>query len=443
MPCKMEVRLPDFVMLKIFSFLDGLSLLQASQVNKTVRALRSGILFDYTVWAQHPEKMRWTFCSSDEHLDAKHWKQFFLKQVKQEYRMALAQPEDFTRKEVYGSVVPGPIGPVAYLSGSGLSVDGQNKSIVCVVSKHTLYVWDVQKGTTIWVSPDQRSHIECMTTLPQRHLAFTVDLEKTIKVWNCRDRDALAVLTMPQRCFSMEAFLTKDGSFLMVSDYEGDIYTFTVPELRYISNVNEFKYRGGYLLCSPDKKWISVFGTKEYFPPKVFFTECVLNPSEGNTPLSLPIPFAWCWNACWASKKTNRIIVIFRRDFNEMIRITTFDFTAEMTGGKIAIQAHQIASLPLPVVMEFPSYIGSNDGNVIVLEDGPYLSLFTINGLLLQRFQDHQKFICNMWVDPIHVLTSSVDNSLHVYMWEEEGCHPYLRSCCHLEKVAGDQTPSW
>lgn len=70
----------------------------------------------------------------------------------------------------------------------------------------------------IWSSPVQPSSIKLLVTLPQVHLAFTVDLEGTVKVWNCQDEDALAALTMPQACFSLEAFLTKDGPFLMVSD---------------------------------------------------------------------------------------------------------------------------------------------------------------------------------------------------------------------------------
>lgn len=57
-----------------------------------------------------------------------------------------------------------------------------------------------------------------LATLPQMHLAFTVDLEGTVKVWNCQDEDALATLAMPRVCFSLEICLTNDGPFLMVSE---------------------------------------------------------------------------------------------------------------------------------------------------------------------------------------------------------------------------------
>lgn len=131
--------------------------------------------------------------------------------------------------------------------------------------------------------------------------------------------------------------------------------------------------------------------------------------------------------------------------------------------------AHQVASFLLPVHMESPIWMGVSDANMIIFESGSRLFLFTINGLLLQQFDDHQRSICNLWVvcmtllsdshfsdsdsgpltsgyplkDSLHVLTTSMDNYLHMYMWEEEGRYPYLRSCCHLEHRRDDSTPSW
>lgn len=60
--------------------------------------------------------------------------------------------------------------------------------------------------------------------------------------------------------------------------------------------------------------------------------------------------------------------------------------------------AHQIASFLLPVHMESPIWMGVSDRNMIVFESGPYLFLFTINGLQLQQFDDHELTICNLWV---------------------------------------------
>lgn len=70
----------------------------------------------------------------------------------------------------------------------------------------------------VWSSPVQQFNITNLETLPQMHLAITADMEKTIKVWNCHDRDPLATCTMAHICFSLKAFLTKDGPFLMVSE---------------------------------------------------------------------------------------------------------------------------------------------------------------------------------------------------------------------------------
>ena len=85
-------------------------------------------------------------------------------------------------------------------------------------SLHTYSVTLVPQGTIIWASPVQPSSIKFLATLPRLHLAFTVDTEETVKVWNCQYEDALAMLTMPRVSFSVEALLTKDDPFLMVSE---------------------------------------------------------------------------------------------------------------------------------------------------------------------------------------------------------------------------------
>ncbi|XP_021583084.2 F-box/WD repeat-containing protein 12 [Ictidomys tridecemlineatus] len=180
----MEIELPDVPLVKIFSYLYALSLLQASQESKTGKALRAGIV--------RMCLKKWHFCSfTYEHLGTQTWKQLFLHETKQEHWMACAQPEDFIYKEAAENL--GILGPVAYVSGSRFTLDEQGKSIICIVSSmFKLYTWDVQEGTMIWSSPVQQFNITNLETLPQMHLAITADMEKTIKVWNCRDRDPLA-----------------------------------------------------------------------------------------------------------------------------------------------------------------------------------------------------------------------------------------------------------
>uniref|UniRef100_A0A8C0P4A5 F-box and WD repeat domain containing 12 n=2 Tax=Canis lupus familiaris TaxID=9615 RepID=A0A8C0P4A5_CANLF len=360
----MEFQVPDVPLLKIFSFLDAFSLLQASQVNRCWNRVAEN---DH-LWRNLCLK-KWSFCNFSQCLGSLTWKQFFLKQRKQEYRMALAKPEDFTFREASGNLGL----RTAYLSGNDHTVGGQEKSVICTVSsKHVLCTWDVQE----------------------------------------------------------------------VGNSEGDIYTLTVPELRGVSKVNAFKYSVDLLHCSPDRKWIFASGTHQNILPMVFLTECLLKPSEGNSPLCLSIPFSSCCRACWAPRKTSRVTVMYRRGSFKKTGFTTFDLMAKRTGGRTDIQAHQVATFLLPVHMESPIWMGVGDGNMIVFESGPYLFLFTISGHLLQRFEDHQRTISNLWVDSVHILTTSMDDSLHLYMWEDEGRYPYLKSCCHLEHIGSDLAPS-
>nr|KAF6474128.1 F-box and WD repeat domain containing 12 [Rousettus aegyptiacus] len=227
-----------------------------------------------------------------------------------------------------------------------------------------------------------------------------------------------------------------------VGNSEGDIYTLTVPELRSVSKVNAFKYSVDLLHVSPSKRWVFASGVHQHILPKVFYAECLLRPSEDKIPLSVCLPFSSCCRAGWAPKRYNRITLMFRRASFRKTGFTTFDLTLERTGGQTVVQAHQVASFLLPVHMESPIWMGVSDANMIVFESGSRLFLFTINGLLLQQFDDHEISICNLWVDSLHVLTTSMDNYLHLYMWEEEGRYPYLKSCCHLEHRRDDFTPS-
>uniref|UniRef100_A0A8D2AP97 F-box/WD repeat-containing protein 12 n=1 Tax=Sciurus vulgaris TaxID=55149 RepID=A0A8D2AP97_SCIVU len=399
----MEMQLPDVPMLKIFSYLDNWNKIAESDF----------------LWRRLCLK-KWRFCNfTYERLGTQTWKQLFLHQTKQECRMACAQSEDFICKEAAENL--GILGPVAYLSGSGIAVDGQGKSIICIVSSTCkLYTWNVQEGTMIWSSPVQQSNITNLETLPQMHLAITADMERTIKVWNCHDRDPLATCTITRICFSLKAFLTKNGPFLMVGDSDGNIHTFTMPELRDISKVHAFQYSVDLLLYSPNKKWVFACGIHQHILPKVFFTECLLRPSEYSTPLYFTVPLS-CYRGCWTPRRENRIMLMYRRGSQKKTGFTTFDLTAESPWGRKDIQAHQIASFLLPVHIDSPNWMGVGDGSIIVFESGT---------------------ISNIWVDSLHVLAASVDGSIHVYMWEEGGHYPYLKRCCHLEYLGSSLTPS-
>nr|XP_035118196.1 F-box/WD repeat-containing protein 12-like [Callithrix jacchus] len=165
--------------------------------------------------------------------------------------------------------------------------------------------------------------------------------------------------------------------------------------------------------------------------------EDLLRPSEGSAPLSTFLPYKLCTTACWNPKKKNRITLMSHNRHGRKTEIITFDLTTERTGGQTVVQAYEISSFQLPPRLEHPTWIGASDGYLIVFPSGPDLLLFSITGFLLQQFQDHQTAISNFWVDPLYVLTTSAD-SVHLYMWEEGGCPPYLRSCCHLDNTWRD-----
>uniref|UniRef100_H0WQE8 F-box and WD repeat domain containing 12 n=1 Tax=Otolemur garnettii TaxID=30611 RepID=H0WQE8_OTOGA len=422
----MEIHLPEEVVRYIFSFLEASSLLQVSQVNK----FWNSVADSEHLWRKLCLK-RWGFWDfTCKCLGTQTWKQSFLHRIKKERRMALAQPDDFIYKETSGDF--GVFEELAYLSGKNLRIDEKEKSIICITtSKHVLYAWDVQEGIMIWSSPVQPFKMNKLTTIPQMHLAITSDFGGTIKVWNCQDRDALADITVPSVCISLEACFSKDTPFIMVGISAGDIYTFTVPDLTTVSHINAFEYSMNLLYCSPDKNWVFACRTHQHVLPKVFFTESLLRPSEGSTPLSCSLSFSSCCGACWTPRKESTITLMFRKSTTRRMGFATFDITMKKTGDKTEIQAHLIGSFLLPVDMSLSLWMGISPENLIVCESGPCLFLFTISGLLLQQFENYQTNI-SLWADSLHVVTVSVDNSLHMYMWEEEGRYPYLKSCCHL-----------
>ncbi|XP_057560578.1 LOW QUALITY PROTEIN: F-box/WD repeat-containing protein 12 [Hippopotamus amphibius kiboko] len=186
------------------------------------------------------------------------------------------------------------------------------------------------------------------------------------------------------RSFSLDAFsLLQASQVNKVGSCEGDIYTWTVPELRKVSKLNAFKCSVDLLHCSSDKKWTFASGTHDHILPK----QAVLSVAHVD----------------WAHENS------------------------ELREG--AAQANSlVASFLLPVHMEGPIGMGVSDGNRIVSQRGPHLLLFTVDGLLLQRFEHHERIIGKLRVDSLHAHTTSMD-TLQVYAWEEGGHYSYLKSC--------------
>nr|KAF6294577.1 hypothetical protein mPipKuh1_004983 [Pipistrellus kuhlii] len=373
----MEMQLPEVPMVHIFSFLDAASLLRAGQVSKYWKRIAD----EERLWRKLCQR-RWRISWGG--LQVPSWKQLFLTHSRRERCMMRARRQDFAYKESTDSL--GLLKPVAYFSGSDPSM-GDQKPIVCAVSsKCMLCAWDVQEGLMIWCSPAQPSGIKCLATLPERSLAFTGDALGTIKVWNCQDEDPLATLTLPSSCTSMEVFLTDDDSPVLM----------------------------------------------------VFFTDSLLRPPFGTNALFVTFLMTFCTQVSWALKRANRLTVMLRKEFFGRVEFSTLDMTAESPGGSTTVSGREIASFILEDNIDAPQCMGACDGTTVVFDSGPYLLLVTIDGYLLQKFHHHQNVICSLWMDPVHVLTTSMDNYLHLYMWEEGAFHPRLQSCCHLEQRKDD-----
>ena len=96
----------------------------------------------------------------------------------------------------------------------------------------------VLQGIMTWVSTEQPAYIKLLTTLPEMHIAVTVDIQSTIKLWDCHNREALATNNLESPCKSLKAVISKDGPIVLVSDpliwnshTEQNICQFEVPLL--------------------------------------------------------------------------------------------------------------------------------------------------------------------------------------------------------------------
>ncbi|XP_040595850.1 F-box/WD repeat-containing protein 12 [Mesocricetus auratus] len=424
----MEIHLPNVPMLNIFSHLDAFSLLQAAQVNKTWNEVASS---DF-LWRKLCLK-RWFF----PHMPRKcwheqTWKQFFLCQTRQEHSMSRARPEDFVYKEMFGDF--GVQGYMSYLSKSGLTMNPEEKSVVCAVtSKTRLTAWDIGEGSMIWVSPQQPTFILKLATLPEMHLVITVDLDATIKVWNCRDMDALATNNMLSPCRSLKAVVTRDGPIILAGAISGDLYTYRLPDLLLISTVHALEVPINQLYCSPHVKWVFLNKKEPHVLPKVFFTDSLLRPAEYPTPVLCVISFTLCVRAFWTPRREDRITLMYQRGAYRTAGFVTFDLEMERTEDKIIVEARVIASFKLSHHMESPEWMGVSDKNVIVCSSGSSLLVYSMAGLQLQRFQDYPGEIMKLLVNPVYVIVTFIDGCLEVYKWEERS--HYLTKCYRLQNV--------
>ncbi|XP_064338487.1 cyclin-dependent kinase 20 isoform X5 [Camelus dromedarius] len=213
---------------------------------------------------------------------------------------------------------------------------------------------------------------------------------------------------------------------------EGALYTLTVPPLQLLSRVSVFPSNRTSLLCSPDRQWVFASTQNSDLGPKVFHTLSLLCPSEDEPPVYTTLPVELTSRACWAPAEAARLTVMHRNDNGMQLVVTTYELEAKKTRNRVDILVQQIASFLLPDTMMPPQLMKSHGSQVILLVSGSELVLFTVHGLQLAAFQDHQRPITSMWVGQTRVITSSFDLSLRVYLWSKDNKLPVLRSCYHL-----------
>ncbi|NP_796043.1 F-box domain containing protein isoform 1 [Mus musculus] len=423
----MEIHLPRLPLMEIFSYLDAYSLLQVAQVNKNWNELASSDV----LWRKLCQK-RWFYCNmvTQQLLGKETWKEFFIYRTWQEHAKSRAKPEDFIYKEI-----PAEYGIQAYacyISEHGLTRNGQGRSVICMAtSMNRISTWDIHEGVLTWVSPEQPASIKLLTTLPEMYIAVTVDMESTIKLWDCHNSEALATNSLISPCQSLKAVITKDGPIVLIGDTLGNLNIFRIPDLYHITRLKVFPYGISELYCSPQKKWIFLNRKHPHILPKVFYMSSLLRTSEFSAPVSTDLKFSLCQRAFWTPRREDRITLMSIHGPKKIKKFITFDMELEKIGNKITVKEHFFASFSLQNYEERPEWYGVSDKDVIVCSTRFSLLLFDINGHCLQAFQYCPEQILRLWVDPLHVIVSCNDGFLDVYAWEERS--QQLNKCYRLQ----------
>ncbi|XP_058551884.1 F-box/WD repeat-containing protein 12-like [Neofelis nebulosa] len=425
---EMEPKLGFHELLHVFSFLEARDLLCAAQVDKVWNEV-SGTK---ELWRQLCLR-RWSSCKTSQMtLGTQTWKEYYLCRSELEFRMECGRPEkDFICKAIPGHT--GEIDELAYISTKECRFDGQEKSMVCTVSSDsTVRAWDVQEGTEIWSSPLQPAALVNVVTFPRLQLAITVDERGLIKVWGAENGWEQASFRLPTFSSALQACDHPEGPFLLVACAEGFLYALTVPQLQLRSRTRVFPSSPTSLLCSPDCQWVFASTQNSDLGPKVFHTRSLLCLVEDEPPVSTTLPIWLTSRACWAPDETARLMVTHRNDNGMQLVITTYELRTKQSREGVDVVVQQMASFLLPNSMIPPHLMKGHGSQVILLVSGSELALFTIHGVQLAAFQDHQRPITSMWVDQSRVITASFDLSLRVYVWNKETKPPVLKSCYHL-----------
>ncbi|XP_040838857.1 F-box/WD repeat-containing protein 12-like, partial [Ochotona curzoniae] len=213
---------------------------------------------------------------------------------------------------------------------------------------------------------------------------------------------------------------------------EGNLYALMLPQLQLVSRVTAFPNVPVQLLSSPDCQWVFASSQNSDLEPKVFHTASLVYPLDDEPPVLTTFSSCLRPQACWAPAEAARLIVMHPDGNSMQLVVSTYELRAKKSKQEVEIVVQQIASFLLPDSVKPPNLMRSHGSQVLLLVSGLQLVLFSIHGLQLAAFQDHQRPITSVWVDPSRVITSSLDLSLRVYVWKKENKFPVLKSCYHL-----------
>nr|XP_045001966.1 F-box/WD repeat-containing protein 12-like [Jaculus jaculus] len=422
----MARQLGPHELLHVFSFLEARDLLCAAQVNKVWNEVSR----TKELWRQLCLR-RWSCKASPVVVSTQTWKQYYFCRSELEFRMESGRPQDFICKAIPGHT--GQVDQLAYISSNEYCFDGRAKSVVCTVSLDgTVRAWDLREDTELWSSSVQPAPLVNLVAYPELQLVVTVDNQGLIKVWKAENGYELGSFRLPTYSSSMETCGDTESPFLLAACAEGDLYSLIVPQLQVVSKVTAFPHTSVSLDCSPDQQWVCTAAQGSDLGPKVYYTRSLLYPSEDKPPIFTTLPIRLSCRACWAPAEAARLMVMHRSDFSTQLAVTTFELKAEKSRDRVNLLAQQLVSFLLPDTMVPPQLMQGHLSQVILLASGSKLVLFTTHGLQLVAFQDHQKPITSMWVDQDRVITSSLDLSLRVYVWNKKSEFPVLESCYHL-----------
>ncbi|XP_061474161.1 F-box/WD repeat-containing protein 12 isoform X2 [Rhineura floridana] len=416
--------------IQIFSYLEVPDLLRAAQVNKTWKEAAGTA----SLWRNMCLR-RWAFCNISVNPGMQTWKKYYLYRSNLEYKKVSGRPSvDYTCKAMRGH--KGIINDMAYLSDNEHTfATGKVKSVVCTTSSDsTVRAWDVQEGTQIWSSPQQEAPLENIITFPLCKLVATTDCRGMIKLWHGDTGEELAAFSASSSSCSVAAYTINNKPFLTVGTEEGKLYTLAAADLSQISQAKVFQNCGIDLsLCSPDGLWIVVCPTDHALSPKVCYTHCATN-TEDELMLSSPLPITdQCLVTCWLPSEPARIAILHKEQTN--FRIVSLDVVIEKKSKyKMSITAQQVADFTLPGQEPWMTKIIMKGfgKQTILIAAGLELKLYSLVGTELMAFKDHHKIITSIWVDPFHVVTSSMDLSLRVYSWKNDNKFSLLISRYHL-----------